>query len=124
VGVALLANLAALGLVFLLDPWLHQGVVVLFLGAVALSAWSRGLGSGLLATAGGVLAFHYFLREPAHVRVMPGRGSADLAVFGLVWLPLGGRDTGHLLRASGGWSDDAAAVVAPQAMLGSCRAGG
>ena len=55
-GVALLANLAALGLVFLLDPWLHQGVVVLFLGAVALSAWSRRLGSGLLATAGGVLA--------------------------------------------------------------------
>jgi hypothetical protein len=58
------------------------------------------------------------------VLLMPGRGSADLAVFGLVWLPLevGTPDTSS--EFSGGWSDDAAAVVPPQAVLGSCRAGG
>lgn len=86
VGVALLASLAALGLAFLLDPWLHQGVFVLFLGAVTLSAWYGGLGSGLLATAGGALAFSYFLTDPVHGQVTPGRRSADVAVFGLVSL--------------------------------------
>jgi signal transduction histidine kinase len=86
VGVPLVANVAALGLAFLLDPLLHQGVFVLFLGAVTLSAWHGGLGSGLLATAGGALAFNYLLTEPMHALWMPGRGSADLAVFGLVSL--------------------------------------
>jgi K+-sensing histidine kinase KdpD len=86
VGVALLASLAALGLAFLLDPWLHQGMFVLFLGAVTLSAWHGGLGSGVLATVGGALAFSYFLTEPVHALVPPGPGSADLAVFGAVAL--------------------------------------
>jgi signal transduction histidine kinase len=86
VGVALLASLAALGLASLLDPWLHQGIFVLFLGAVTLSAWYGGLGSGLLATAGGALAFSYFLTDPVHGQVIPGRGSADVAVFVLVSL--------------------------------------
>ncbi len=85
-GVALLASLAALGVAFLLDPWLHQGVFVLFLGAVTLSAWYGGLGSGLLATAGGALAFSYFLTDPVHGQVTPGRGSAGVAVFVLVSL--------------------------------------
>jgi signal transduction histidine kinase len=76
---ALLASLAALGLALLLDAWLHQGVFVLFLGAVSLSARYGGLGSGLLATAFGVLACTAWLTEP-------GRGPADLAVFGLVCL--------------------------------------
>jgi K+-sensing histidine kinase KdpD len=86
VGVALLASLAALGLAFLLDPWLHQGVFVLFLVAVTLSAWYCGLGSGLLATAGGALAFSYFVTDPVYGLVKPGRGSADVAVFVLVSL--------------------------------------
>jgi K+-sensing histidine kinase KdpD len=85
-GVALLANLAALGLAFLLDPWLHQSVFVLFLGAVTLTAWYGGLAAGMVATACGALAYNYVLTDPVHSLVLPGGGSVDLAVFGLVSL--------------------------------------
>jgi signal transduction histidine kinase len=84
-AVALLASLAALGLAFVLDPWLRQSAFVLFVGAVTLSAWYGGLGPGLLATACGALAFNYFLTEPVQ-SLLPAYGSADLAVFGLISL--------------------------------------
>jgi K+-sensing histidine kinase KdpD len=85
-GVALLANMAALGLALLLDRWLHQSVFVLFMGAVTFSAWYGGLGPGLLATAWGALAVNYFWMQPVDALGLPSRGSAGLAVFALVAL--------------------------------------
>jgi len=90
-AVALLMSTAALALTFLLDPLVHQSVLVLFLGAATLSAWFGGLGPGLVASALGGLAFSFFLTEPVYSLVVSESGIAtDLAIFSMVSLLING----------------------------------
>ncbi len=65
-GVPLLSTLCALLATTLLWPLIAPAADPLFLAAVMFSAWSGGLGPGLLATALSMLCTNYFFSDPAH----------------------------------------------------------
>jgi PAS domain S-box-containing protein len=74
-GAALLVSALALLLTWLLGSLIASSPFLLFIAAVAISAWYGGLGSGLLATFFGVVAVEYFFIPPAFSL---SRSSADI----------------------------------------------
>jgi PAS domain S-box-containing protein len=62
--VAVAASAAALGLFFLVEPWLLERPFALFFAAVFVAAWYGGLWPGLLATGVGFVLLHIFILEP------------------------------------------------------------
>jgi two-component system, OmpR family, sensor histidine kinase KdpD len=64
--VALVSSASALGISLLAGPAAIDVSPLLFLGAVAITAWYGGLWPGLLATALGFLALDYFFESPAY----------------------------------------------------------
>jgi two-component system sensor kinase FixL len=71
-------------LTLLLRPLINPTFFLLFFAAVVLSAWSGGLGPGLLATALSALTTNYFLVPTFVSSTGAGSGVVRLAVFALV----------------------------------------
>lgn len=80
----------AVGLAFVLTVLLQEkaeaNVFAVFLAAVMLSAWSAGLGPGLLATVVAGLTLDYFFISPIHTIALDLGHLQRLTVFGLVAL--------------------------------------
>lgn len=75
-GTAMLATGCALALTLALRGYLGPTPVMLFFGAVAVSAWYGGWGPGLLAAIASSLAVEYFFVEPLHSFIPVAAGSA------------------------------------------------
>jgi len=65
-GVALLATALVTGLTIFLQAYLRHGVMLLFFASVMISAWTGGLGPGLLASLLSMLASWFFFFPPAY----------------------------------------------------------
>ncbi|HLY09796.1 MAG TPA: DUF4118 domain-containing protein [Planctomycetota bacterium] len=65
-GVAVVSTALVTGLTLLLQPYLRHGVMVMFLASVMISAWTGGLGPGLVASALAVLASQFFFFPPVY----------------------------------------------------------
>lgn len=80
--------LGAVALALLLSLWLRPLVepnpFIFFFAAVAASAWHGGLGAGLIATLGSLLASNYFLIPPFGTFSFAGDNLLRSAVFVLV----------------------------------------
>jgi sigma-B regulation protein RsbU (phosphoserine phosphatase) len=86
-GIALLSCTAATLLTLLLGPLIGTSALLLFLAAVAISAWYGGLGPGLLATAFNALASKYLLLPPRHsLEITRPDVAVRLALFVLIAL--------------------------------------
>ncbi len=84
-AVALLTVGSALLLTLLLQPLLKPTIFLLFIAAVAVSAWFSGMKTGLLATALSTLAVNYFFLEPVFsLFVASGDSILRLGLFVLV----------------------------------------
>src|SRR5215211_6493554 len=83
-GVAALAVGVVLALKLLLDPWITaESPFLLLAGAVVVSAWFGGLGSGLLATFLGALCANYFFLPPEGTFTGLGVAFLPLLLFAL-----------------------------------------
>jgi PAS domain S-box-containing protein len=74
----------AVVLVLLLKPLLENGIFLLFLSAVMLSAWYGGPGPALLATLLSALSINYFLLSPPGGLTLDGGDISQLSVFALI----------------------------------------
>ena len=90
-AVAPLACAFALGLSPLLGRLSPTAPFPLFLAAVALSTWARGLGPGLVATSLSLLSINYFFEAPLYSLAITELSTVvDLAVFIAVALLING----------------------------------
>jgi PAS domain S-box-containing protein len=79
--IALIATMAAIGIRWLFDPWLGDGLpLVTLFGAVALSVWFGGYGPAVLSALSGWIACTYLFVQPRHDIAPGGAG----AVIGFV----------------------------------------
>ena len=86
-GLALVASLGALACSLALHPYIATSPFLLFLAAVAVSAWYGGLGPGLLATVVSGLAIDYYFESPrGSFAIMSPLTLVELAIYGLVAL--------------------------------------
>ncbi|MGQ4646814.1 PAS domain S-box protein [Lyngbya aestuarii] len=92
-GVAILTTASALILTLCLQPWLTSVNFSLFYAAIAISAWYKGHGPGLVATALSTLAIAYFISPPANVFLITLNGIIRLGVFVLVALLISSLET-------------------------------
>ncbi len=82
-GVAILAVVLAMLLMLLLNPWIAMSgsPFLMFFGAVMVSAWSGGMGAGLVATFLSALLSSYFFIYPTYSLVVDLSDILRLSVF-------------------------------------------
>ncbi len=86
-SLALVASLGALACSLALQPHIATTPFLLFLAAVAVSAWYGGLGPGLLATVVSGLAINYYFENPrGSFAIMSPLTMVELAIYALVAL--------------------------------------
>jgi PAS domain S-box-containing protein len=81
---ALAANLAALGLTYLLEPLIAPSPFPIFVAATALSAWFYGVGVGLFSTLLAVVVTNFFFLPPLYILTLGKEDVSRLGVFMLV----------------------------------------
>ena len=79
-------SLTVLALLLSMMLWslMFDGPLVLVIGAVALSVWFGGPGSGLVSTLLSIIWIDFFLLDPLHTPFGQASDSAQLLIFGLV----------------------------------------
>ena len=86
-GVAVVSTGLVTVLTILLQPYLKHGVMAIFFASVMISAWTGGLGPGLLASMLSVLASCYFFFPPIYSFAAHSDDDiAQIVVFSIVTL--------------------------------------
>ncbi|CAA9272115.1 MAG: hypothetical protein AVDCRST_MAG93-2683, partial [uncultured Chloroflexia bacterium] len=80
-GVALLLNMLALLLTWLLLPFVERSLFIFFFAAVAINAWYAGFVPALLTVVFGVLTVGYFFIPPVFSLAVGVEGAVPLVVF-------------------------------------------